>query len=860
MNTVESSANSLAKLKSKEYDEEELVVQVAKSEEVPINAMARVVIQLGEELIENEIVALLEIIKNSYDADSKHVFIEVDTTRKTNLGQGFIRIRDNGNGMNRSQIKNGFLIISTYSKKEKKESNRYKRIPLGEKGVGRLSTQRLASFLNLRTKSWVEDQEYLLSIDWRKFEEDAILGGINASLDTKQFDYNHFELKDDMHHLKYLPKHSTDGKFGFTELTLYGLINSEFWNQKGVEKILGQEVLKLVSPYKKNDSINITIELTNEHLNKEIISTQEIDEHLLEKAAIYKVDFNYVYPFIDINMTFNPIFYKNLEGSDARQNLPLAFDTNHIPIDESIKHLNLQQSNDKFRFSLKKDIVDGVIKDADPGKFKGTLYIYNYAVNDGNVKELYNSVVPKYPTLFQNARDLKDFLQANAGVKIFRDMFRVLPYGNGDSDWLGLTKLTQSTGSFFGPKVANTVGYIEITSMDNSNLQEMTNRQGFILDQYGENFITICKWIATVVSREAGRQSKQFNILYPVNRNHLAHDNAKSTIKETSQDVKEILNETKKAVEEIRTRINVPQASLFEDEDKNSVLEKAELSLDNLVEKALNISSKLEKASDEIRAAKKLYEYSQEEVAPLFELSALGIIAEALTHELNKSNHNSKMRSQEVQSLLVTAIKKVDTNSGLISLLKRAYSEVRLIEAEANSIGNQIRHLAPGFRKRKTKPDIINVNQELKNIYINGVIGSRAEKAGIKVNIIEKGILKIESDLGLLLQVFDNLYFNSEYWLQLFYNNESTNTKVFNIEINENGFVKVWDSGLGIDPVFEKNLFQPFQTQKKDGRGLGLYIISFLMENYGGSIRLLNDTNEYGRKYIFYLDFSTRIK
>ncbi|WP_222126673.1 sensor histidine kinase [Paenibacillus sp. 32O-W] len=841
-------------MKLDQNEKEEVFITTADFEELPINAMARVVIQLGEQLIENEVVALLEIIKNSYDADAKHVFIEINTLTLTNRGQGYIKITDNGNGMNREQISNGFLLISTINKTEKLRSIRHDRVPLGEKGVGRLSTQRLASFLNLRTKGWKHNYEYLLSIDWSRFNENVTLGSVSAQLNTNEINIKNMKDFDDIHIKSYVPKQVDDGDFGFTQLNLLGLNNISFWNQEGIDKILGNEVLRLVSPFKKNDSIDITIELTNEHVSNKIIKTEAIDEDFLENASMYKIKFDFNYPFLTMDYSFKPMFYKKLEGKEPRKNLPRNYEENHIPISDKSKVINILEDNDKLRRILKKSILENKVDFANPGKFHGVLFNYNYAVEQ-QLNEFYTALAREVPNLFENDKEVKEFLKSNAGVKIYRDKFRVLPYGNEESDWLGLTKISQSAGSYLAPKVANTIGYVEINSLDNAQLKEMTNRQGFILDAYGENFLAICREVAFLVYREVRRQADEFGKQYPRISAPNAHEEANEIISKTSLDVKDMLSQTKKIASKLTEEKYKNQLSLFDAEEKEEIINQAGESLIKIVEKTINITSNLEKASEEIKAAKRLYEYSQEEMAPLLELSALGIIAEALTHEMNKSITNTRFRAQSIQKYMVSGLKDAN-NEKIMELLKKSHGEARLIEAESNSIDRQVRHLAPGFRKRRRTNEKVNLNKELNNIYKQGVIAERAERNGIEIRLIQDAEVIVESSLGLVIQVFDNLYINSEYWLQYFYVAKEIDKKVFNIQLTSKGLVRVWDSGLGIDPIIEDRLFLPFETQKNEGRGLGLYIVSSILEISGSTIRLLPEKNMHNRRFIFEIDFS----
>ena len=121
------------------------------SKKCPLSVAARLIYHLGEQLISDEWVALLELIKNAYDADATRCIVKVDSTVETPYGQGIITIEDNGNGMLPHTVTQDFLRLATDYKKNNKISPFYKRRVLGEKGLGRLSYQRLGRFLEVHT-------------------------------------------------------------------------------------------------------------------------------------------------------------------------------------------------------------------------------------------------------------------------------------------------------------------------------------------------------------------------------------------------------------------------------------------------------------------------------------------------------------------------------------------------------------------------------------------------------------------------------------------------------------------------------------------------------------------------------------
>ena len=122
---------------------------------------------------------------------------------------------------------------------------------------------------------------------------------------------------------------------------------------------------------------------------------------------------------------------------------------------------------------------------------------------------------------------------------------------------------------------------------------------------------------------------------------------------------------------------------------------------------------------------------------------------------------------------------------------------------------------------------------------------SRAEKAPFLVRI----------NKGKLTQVIDNLVLNSEYWLKEDIAQRRIDSGTINIEVSR-PFVRVFDSGSGIDPSVEHALFEPFISAKAkgQGRGLGLFIVKQLLDSESCSINLLPERNKQRRLFKFQID------
>src|SRR5687768_10953139 len=97
--------------------------------------------RLGEELNPHPDQGILELVKNAYDADARSCSIELIDTQRAG---GTIRVSDDGDGMDRDAIQNGWLVLGR-SRKSVQQLTRLGRIPAGNKGLGRLAALRMGS-------------------------------------------------------------------------------------------------------------------------------------------------------------------------------------------------------------------------------------------------------------------------------------------------------------------------------------------------------------------------------------------------------------------------------------------------------------------------------------------------------------------------------------------------------------------------------------------------------------------------------------------------------------------------------------------------------------------------------------------
>ena len=127
---------------------------------------------IGRDLITNELVAIFELVKNSYDAGARRVdlLFKGDT----------LVVADNGKGMTADDIRNKWLFVAYSAKREGVEDGDYRRrigqhkTYAGSKGVGRFSCDRLGESLQMQTRSAsASGSVELVTVHWDRFEQDA---------------------------------------------------------------------------------------------------------------------------------------------------------------------------------------------------------------------------------------------------------------------------------------------------------------------------------------------------------------------------------------------------------------------------------------------------------------------------------------------------------------------------------------------------------------------------------------------------------------------------------------------------------------------------------------------------------------
>jgi signal transduction histidine kinase len=145
--------------------------------------------RLGEELVPDIDQGIIELVKNGYDADATTCTIAIDHPMS---GKGSIAIIDNGTGMTGTQIRKGWLVIGRSDKKKEALTEKYWRIPVGDKGLGRLAALRLGNRVTLTTRPAAEPgRQYSLSLDWLEYEKADVVEDVTLAIKETETDLPH---------------------------------------------------------------------------------------------------------------------------------------------------------------------------------------------------------------------------------------------------------------------------------------------------------------------------------------------------------------------------------------------------------------------------------------------------------------------------------------------------------------------------------------------------------------------------------------------------------------------------------------------------------------------------------------------
>ena len=807
---------------------------------------ASLIYKLGESLIADEVTALSELIKNAYDADAKFCSLAIDTNYEEIINgivcRGKIELADNGCGMDLQTIVNGWLTLSNSPKKkmkkEKKTTPKYHRYPLGDKGLGRLSVQKLGRHMQMITKSENSYIEYTVTIPWGDFLKNTTIDQIPVTINERGVE---------------------DSK-SYTRIIIKDLINNDLWNSQEQINILSNNINKIVSPFKSKESSFRVLASVN---GQSIEPIDTIFEELLSRARA-KHTISYENGKSTLRSFYTSAFFYNRDM--IKQIQKQNFSINKSVLDDfwRVSKSKLPvfdfQPNDRtiFKsedFCLFEELIYNENNSPvyEPGKFE--CEIYEYTLDKNFLDDFYHLI--SYSELI-NQTEYREFIERFHGIKVVRDGFIVQGFGEGDEgDWLGLSSSSKTTGSFFDFSNNSVIGCVYLTGNNNSSLKETTNREGFVEDNYFRTFKQILTDSIKRINKNRNKLNSEMRV-YMQNAIATTADpsNSSSSFEPTVVKVKNRLESTyertaahaslmSKTLEAcISVRADIDEMPFVQSETKASF----EQVYDNIKQLSDTYTQLLETQkylAQQVESITFDFEKVNERLQDLFELAGLGISVEMFSHEFDSSIRSIRTKNNSLIS--------DSQHTTVDSFVKH----IHYVNHALDTLRKQMSYFNPGLKFVRSEKQTFSFKEFIedhKKFY-----HERCETEGIKYLVSAPDDFSVTVNRGMLNQVFDNLFNNSEYWLDFSNKNDLVEEKIFTVECLDKGIVVVYDNGIGISRDIENRLFEPFETKKFKGRGLGLYIVANNLKYHSSRIRLLGERNKFGNLFKFEIDLTATI-
>ncbi|GAA4796338.1 hypothetical protein GCM10023307_22810 [Lysobacter hankyongensis] len=707
---------------------------------------ARILRTLGEELISSETVALIELVKNSYDADAGYVLIRFHKSLEQDIGS--VSVEDNGHGMSLSVVERSWMEPATNNKKKMKQSAYLKRRLLGEKGVGRFAAARLASELELSTRAAGSSKEIYAYFDWSQFDnEDVYLDEVIVLAEERDPE----DLVAGRHladlHPSGHPELPRDGSHG-TVLRMNGLKRG--WSTHEVGE-LRRGLSRLISPFEAEREFRIFLQLPDEDES----SSQE-----LEPPEVIK------YP------------HYTLKGDvDAQGKFHIAVEL-HATGETEVFSGWFQRVAPTAVTEAIEPIEKAAFMTCGPISFQ--IFVWD--------RDQLDNVEQKIGT---GIRSIRKDLDSIAGISIYRDGFRVLPYGEQENDWLKLDLRRVQNPTL---RISNNqlTGFIKIGADTNPQLKDQSNREGLDNNQAYADLQEIIRLSLAKLESLRFREKKK-----------------RPGLKESGGAQEQPLLASPDTVA-LKERL----IQLGGDEEALTLLEHTTNDWEAQI----------------IRIKEVLSRYHS--------LATLGQLVDKVIHD----GRQPLLTIQGQSTLVLEALQRAAGDpeilpkcSGLISSLTERVSRVK---DSAGLIDLLLRRIEPLGGRKKGRPSKVYLNEIVRNAFSH--FSQEIDGLGINVTIPNSDDL-VQVDALELQEVLINLIGNSIYWLQQSPKGGRKILVEWTRPVAGEMDIIFADSGPGIPKSNRSSIFEPYFSTKPDGLGLGLVIAGEIIRDYyNGSLELLD--------------------
>lgn len=658
--------------------------------------------------------------------------------KNTDEKGGSLIISDTGLGMTKEQLIMGFMRISSTEKVHNPKSVRYGRARAGKKGIGRFATQRLGEQLTIITQSLNSPNAVKITIDWNKYSIDTDIESITFPI---------IEVE----------KEKEEG----TTLIINNL--REKWSVSSIEKIFSY-VNSLFQPdYLSDRSRNNNIAVKNEAsfkftFLKDGVEVKNVVEDFYDKALVV------IEGYVSDD-------HKGMVSIDSKQ-LTTEY---HDVIDVEYDDKNIGETITTF------PALANV-------RFKAYYFIYE--------RDKYKSISSNEMTF------LKDMSKYVSGIRLYRNGFRVLPFGEPTDDWLHINQRWSGvSGTNIPFSTKHLYGFVEILDDEDENgsiFQETSSREGLIENEALRQLVNFVSSALEIVRLK----------LQPIIKKQKSQSKTDFTI---SSELKNKSN--KEAIDTYKKDIVLAI-------DSSPVYNKDE--------------KKQKKAEVEVRV-KQIKELIKENEM-LRVLASLGLNIGEFAHEVRTLQNYIYNNIYSLKSLV--------SNEDALTFLNGITNSFDELFSYTNYFGVAVSQ---------------NLDREKKPIEINKVVKQfvRTIQDGIEIEVkqLNYGAVTIPMHLSEWSSILSNLYSNSKKAIK----RKGCQGKILiQIGIEDNNtFLLFNDNGDGINESDKESVFDAFFTTSRPvsydspsneqliGTGLGLKIIKDIVVGNKGTINIVTPSNGY---------------
>lgn len=816
---------------------------------IPFKVSARTAKLIGLENFSTEEGAVIELVKNTYDADAKNCILifdlkikkekiinedgsetEIEKFQKENSS---IYIIDNGIGMNDVIIQNQWMTIGTDNKLYE-HTTENGRVKTGAKGIGRFALNRLGMLTNMISlptllevidpDSTVIEEEtsntklipnrdnvgFEWTVDWKDFDKKgATVSDVEAILSKKE----KLNIKQELlGRFSSYPKikevlEKNDFKSG-TVIEITEL--NDDWNESKLGKLFGN--LEMLLPPEDQNDFSIDFFLLNDLAEFGTVKRAYYDDYDYKIKAIYNQDDDKA---LKVEISRNEL---DLDALENRYSDVFEFDMMKNP---PYKLEDFKKEKIALIIPIEKLIPEKVDRDLlnRVGKFGFTFYFLKNTISDD--KE--DGDLKKYPYKKIDSGVRKSWLKKFGGVKIFRDDFRIRPYGENGDDWLRLGERQAQSPGGAGQRLGGyrirpnqIAGTIKISRLHNESFQDKSGREGIIENDEFELFKNILLEIIGLFEKDRNV------VMYNLSQLHTLRNEEAET-----------LRKAKEEAEKIRKKKE-------EREDKNDSSESHKESV--FFNANREYSENEENMADAILILEKESEKKDEELRLLRSLASVGLIISSFAHEVRSLRARLIPRTKYLVNELKNHLDEQELERNLDKDDNPFYM-IELMRDEDLKLKHWLDYSLSTLKIDKRERTNLDFSKYFENFKANWSKALEQRNISLELNKIDDNAHIIRAFEVNMDSIFNNLLSNSIN-AHYGYNKEQKKIEI-SWQKNSNAIEIIFsDNGKGLDKKYRDNpeeIFNLNESSKTDnkgnkvGTGLGLYIVKSIIEEYNNS-------------------------